>query len=287
MTESAKSENASAAEPSELAVVTVSSRISDFWRDQPGLWFLHTEAILAPQKLSDEHRFNLIVSKLPKDVIQQVSDLLRDPPASKKFEALKLRLISTYEESEAKQFEKLLSQMDLGEQKPSQLLRRMRELAHDKINDDTLSMLWMRHLPASVRAVLAVADTQKLDTRAAMADKILETMRPVDVAEISTAASTSSDVRQEIARLTAQVAQLQLQCSQRSRFNQARGRPRFFRGRSLSRRRDESTAQHSATKVCPERTARDQSDRTCFYHARFGARANKCVQPCKYHVPGN
>ncbi|KAL4704145.1 hypothetical protein ACJJTC_012961 [Scirpophaga incertulas] len=56
--------------------------------------------------------------------------------------------------------------MDLGEQKPSQLLRRMRVLARDKISDDTLRVLWQGHLPNTVRAVLAVTETKDLDSLA-------------------------------------------------------------------------------------------------------------------------
>lgn len=274
----------------ELAAVTVSSRISDFWCDQPALWFLHVEAILAPQKLADEHRFNLAVSKLPKEVIQQVSDLLRDPPASNKFQALKTRLISTYEESETKQFEKLLSQMELGEQKPSQLLRKMRELNHDRINEDTLSMLWMRHLPASLRGVLAVADTKNLENRAAMADKILETMRPVEIAELTTPSTSASynhnAMHEEVVKLTAQIAQLTRKFNEQPRCCQARGRPRFFRSRSQSRSRN-SPAQHRASTSNPQRTTKDRPDRTCFYHAKYGTKAHKCVAPCKFNQAEN
>lgn len=271
---------------SELAVVTVSSRISEFWRDQPELWFLHTEAILAPQKLSDEHRFNLIVSKLSKDVLEQVIDLLRDPPAVKKFDALKARLISTYEESEAKQFEKLLSQMELGDQKPSQLLRKMRELAHDKINEQTLSMLWMRQLPSSVRGVLTVADTKNLETRAAMADKILETMRPMEVAELKTAASTS-DNHKEIARLTARVNNLYRLVNEKPRYHRVPGPSRYYRTRSQSRPRlpaKKPGTSHGDAQPTPKAS---KPPRTCFYHAKYGDNAHKCIAPCNYNKTEN
>lgn len=34
----------------DLAAVTLSSKIPDFWSDQPRVWFIRTEAILAPNK---------------------------------------------------------------------------------------------------------------------------------------------------------------------------------------------------------------------------------------------
>ncbi|XP_028170712.1 uncharacterized protein LOC114360286, partial [Ostrinia furnacalis] len=177
----------------ELSAVTVSSRIPDFWRDQPRLWFVQCEAILGPQKLSDEARYNLVVTKLGKEVVEQVSDILLKPPESGKFEALKTRLMTVYEESEMRQFQKLLSEMELGDQKPSQLLRRMSDLARDKIPDETLKIMWQSHLPSSVRAVLAVSDVQVLDKLAAIADKVMETSRPIQISEVQASPSTSSN----------------------------------------------------------------------------------------------
>ncbi|XP_063834898.1 uncharacterized protein LOC135084085 [Ostrinia nubilalis] len=168
---------------SELAAVTVSSRLPDFWQDQPRLWFIQIEAILKPQKLSDEAKFNLIVTKLGKDVIKQVSDILLSPPETDKFGTLKSRLLTVYEESENRQLQKLLSEIELGDQKPSQLLRYMRDLARGKIPDDTLNIMWQGHLPSSARAVLAVTDVKDLESLATIADKVLENTRPLQVSE--------------------------------------------------------------------------------------------------------
>ncbi|KAL4718012.1 hypothetical protein ACJJTC_012837 [Scirpophaga incertulas] len=75
--------------------------------------------------------------------------------------------------------------MELGDQKPSQLLRRMRDLARGKIPDHTLRILWQNHLPPSVRAVLAVTEAADMDNLATVADKIMETMSLPQVAEIN------------------------------------------------------------------------------------------------------
>ncbi|KOB68695.1 Uncharacterized protein OBRU01_18167 [Operophtera brumata] len=62
-----------------LAAITVASRVPDFWVDQPRLWFLQTEAILAPQRLGDETKFNLVITKLSKEVIHQPPSFLFPP----------------------------------------------------------------------------------------------------------------------------------------------------------------------------------------------------------------
>ncbi|XP_050357224.1 uncharacterized protein LOC126777945 [Nymphalis io] len=173
----------SASTASELATVTVSSRIPEFWCDRARLWFVQCEAILTPQKLSDEAKFNLVVTMLGKDVIQQVSDILLQQPQTKKYDTLKSRLLAVYEESENRQLQKLLSEIDLGDEKPSQLLRRMRDLARRKILDETLSIMWQGHLPAAVRSVLAVTDVKYLENLATIPDKIMENTRPIQIAE--------------------------------------------------------------------------------------------------------
>ena len=97
----------------------------------------------------------------------------------KKIDALKTRLLRIYEDSKNKQLQKLISEMELGDQKPSQRLRRMRELAKYKIPDDTLRILWQGHLPDAIRVVLAVSETKELDHLSSIADNVHETSRNV------------------------------------------------------------------------------------------------------------
>ncbi|XP_045453774.1 uncharacterized protein LOC123666900 [Melitaea cinxia] len=251
-----------------LASITVSSRIPEFWCDKPRLWFVQTDAILGPQKLSDESKYNLVVAKLGKEVIQQVSDILLKPPETKKFEALKSRLLQVYEESEIRQFQKLLSEMELGDQKPSQLLRKMKDLARDKIPDETLSIMWQGHLPASVRAVLAVTDVKNLENLAAIADKVMETSRSQQISEIRANTSSSNDtalILAEIAKLNLRINDLE---SKKSTF---RNHIRRARSRSTSRQRN------------MRRRAPDSADWLCSYHYRYRNRAKKCIEPCAWN----
>lgn len=260
----------------ELAAITLTSKIPDFWTDQPRVWFIRTEAMLAPQKLSDEARYDIIVSKLGKDAIQQVTDLLIEPPPTKKYEALKARLLKIYEESKNRQLQKLISEMELGEQKPSQLLRRMKELAKDKIPDDTLRILWQGHLPSAVRAVLAVSDTKELEHLSTIADNVFETTRAHAVSEISQtqqpAASSDTDkILTEIAKINLKIADIEKSRTRRRyRWNNSRSR-------SASRSRDPSTGRRTP----------NSPGWLCFYHHRFRAKALKCVEPCAWKQQEN
>ncbi|XP_060807030.1 uncharacterized protein LOC132903262 [Amyelois transitella] len=252
-----------------LSAISLTNKIPDFWADQPRVWFIRTEAILAPQKMGDDSKFNIVVSKLTKDAIQQVSDLLIDPPKTNKFESLKARLLQIYEESENRKIQKLIGEMELGEQKPSQLLRRMRDLARGKIPDETLRILWQGHLPPAARAVLAVTENVDLESLCDIADKIQETTRPENVAEVSQVSSDQCD------KIMAEIAKINVRLNQMD-----------TRSRSIQRDRGNKRSSYRTRSASRQRTP-NSPDWLCFYHYRFKNRAKKCEKPCAWKTPEN
>ncbi|CAG9577517.1 unnamed protein product [Danaus chrysippus] len=72
---------------------------------------------------------------------------LYQPPAVDKYQAVKTRLLAAYEKSDVKNFQKLISGLELGDQKPSQLLRKMRELSSGMVTDEGLRIEWLNQLP--------------------------------------------------------------------------------------------------------------------------------------------
>lgn len=259
---------ASGASGSNVSAVSVTARIPDFWKDAPRVWFIQTEAVLQPQHLGDEAKYQLVIAKLGKEVIHQVTDILIEPPSSNKYNTLKRRLLDIYEEFEVRKIQKLIGEMDLGEQKPSQLLRRMQELAGSKIAKETLAILWQNHLPTSVRSVLTVTDSKELDTLATIADKVMESLLPAHtvaaVEQIPGGAATN--IISEIQKLSNRIKHLEMRRPRsRSRCNH-RGR-----GRSRTRSRAGRSGRSPA-----------DPDWLCFYHFRYKNKASKCVAPCNW-----
>lgn len=87
------------------------------------VWFSHFESVVAPQKKGDRAMYQLVLAQMERQDIDHISDIIQNPPETHKYKALKERLIQVYEESEDEQFRKLLSEMELGDQKPSHLYR--------------------------------------------------------------------------------------------------------------------------------------------------------------------
>lgn len=264
-----------------LAAMSLLNRISSFWSQDAVLWFHQYECVIAAQKPSDEVKYQMTVAKLGHADLQQVSDIIRNPPTTNKYETLKQRLLAAYADSDLRSFQKLLSEMDLGDQKPSQLLRKMRDLAGTRINEEGLRFMFAGHLPKHVRAILAVSDKSDLDELAAMADTIIEnagsqghgeTIARVDH-QPARATTPDRDVRQLIAQLSTQMAKLtqdmaSLSHGPQDRQNRSQSREPRQQGRSRSR---------SASKK-----AENNPKWLCYYHHKFKEDARKCIEPCNW-----
>lgn len=259
-----------AAAGGEIAIVTVAERIPGFWRDQPRLWFTQFESIVAPQKSSEENKYHLVVSKLAKEEVLQISDLLSSPPESNKFAALKDRLISIYEESEQKRFQKLLSEMELGDEKPSQLLHRIKDLGRGKLNDDTIRLMWLRQLPASVTTVLAVTDELTIEKLSQVADRVYESTSSRSSSRQQSEVCAVSSITEQLASMQLELAALRAEQAKLHASARHSNNVRVNRDRSRSRSRSRS------------RPYFQQRHGLCFYHGRFGDRAYRCQAPCSY-----
>ncbi|XP_047032027.1 uncharacterized protein LOC124643514 [Helicoverpa zea] len=256
-------------EPTELAVVSVQSRLLPFWREYPRMWFIQFEAVVEPQKTSDENKYRYVLGQLQPTDLQHVTDIVIKPPETKKYEAIKQRLLSVYEQSEVKNFKNLISGLELGNQKPSQLLRRMRELGGNMITEDGIKIEWMNHLPPQMRVVLSVNTDSSLDMLAAMADKMMEYSESANIAAVSSSQPDSAAVNQKIMSAQIQVLSKQLEnLTLEISELRSRGRPNHRRYQR-SRSRSKSTARHQ-----------HDPNRVCYYHYRFGDQARRCVSPC-------
>lgn len=71
----------------------------------------------------------------------------------------------------------LLTDLQLGDQKPSQLLRGMKLKAGDKVADA---------LPAGTQATLRISEATDLSRLSEMADRLLEVREPLQVSTVAT-----------------------------------------------------------------------------------------------------
>ncbi|CAB0043563.1 unnamed protein product [Trichogramma brassicae] len=187
-------------------------RLPAFWRTGPELWFFQIESQFQVHNVtSDSTRYHLVVAALDVEAIAEVSDIIRRPPDAEKYHTLKTALISRMTDSPEVQLHKLLTGVELGDRRPSQLLRHMRTLAAPaNVSDEVLRSRWLDLLPPQTRRLLLVIRNQSLEELAAVADEAHEVARRVMAASYSPrrSQSPSNQVAQELAELRRAIEQL-------------------------------------------------------------------------------
>ncbi|KAL7724971.1 hypothetical protein ACLKA6_009760 [Drosophila palustris] len=177
---------------SSTTVNRLAVKVPPFWAERPEIWFAQIESQFCIAGITaDKTKFHTVVASMESSVISQITDAVLNPPAVDMYGKLKLNIIERFCESEQKKIQKLLSDIDLGDRRPTQLLNELRGLAKDRINEDFLKSLWMQRLPPHARAILQ-ASNDDLSGMAKLADKILEVEGLAHMNVASVAAPTGS-----------------------------------------------------------------------------------------------
>ncbi|KAL1509077.1 hypothetical protein ABEB36_003875 [Hypothenemus hampei] len=244
----------------DVAVLNIT--LPTFWRHKPQLWFYQIEGKFRNRGIrSDSSKYDAVLEALDSSAILEVCDIIESAPEGNKYEYLKQALIKRFSISTERQLHELLSEIELGDRKPSQLLRHMRELAQGKATDDLLRAKWLALLPASVHNTLKVLPKATLNELADVADSIMENTNPFVMSTSnfppSCAAVIPNSLENRLSSLEKVVAELSTAVKKLTKTSQHRNRSRA-RSRSLS------------------------SSGECFYHRKFGDNAAKCTQPCTF-----
>jgi hypothetical protein len=296
-------------EQQEVSGVSVGLRIPPIWRDKLRAWFTHFEAIMMSQKKGDQAMYELVLGQLERQDIDEIYDILIRPPTSNKYQVIKQRLLEVYEESEQRNVQRVLAGIELGDLKPSQLLRRMKMLCGEHLSEETLRSKWLMQLPNNVSSVLALSEKASLQEIALMADKMMEQQTRHEVSVIqqhthtpevlvphqevfsigqpysspstSSSASKHRILEDKIDKLTEAITQL---VAAQAHNQRGRSPQRNWRGR-----RDPSSGQRFRTRSQSQRrgfrshrSVTPTNSSLCYFHQKFGQDAYKCTQPCTF-----
>lgn len=261
------------------------SRFPQFLSSQPKLYFIQMDAFMKLNRVSsDETKFQYVCAMAPPELHPHMLEVVNDetPPEQRtktQYEQFKERVMQSFDRSAESRVRELLQQHGLGNQKPSQYLLSMKNLAAGECNDRMLKSLFLEQLPEWVRSILVVADEDDLTKLAALADKIMESSpraaypvvtelhgeAQLPAPAIMAITSSNEALRQLITRLEQQVRELREE----------------VRGEQRSRSR--SRSQHNSR----QRSSSRRSNGLCFYHSKHGASAIKCVAPCNWPKRNN
>ncbi|XP_075527660.1 uncharacterized protein LOC142559865 [Dermacentor variabilis] len=257
----------------------IAVRFPQYWNQLPLAWFL--QAVLQFQVAgirSQTPKFHYTVAALSPAAIDEVADLLSSPLSTAAYDDLKAALLQRTAASQRSRIQQLLSAEELGDRRPSQLLRRMRQLLGNNarsIDDALLRELSLQRLPANAQMVLATASTMDLTGLAALADKVMEVATPT-IAATTSSPGDNKTALQTLPRSSAPQSPLDSLCQRLERIicraQHCRTSSRRPRSRSSSKSRRTGTRNETST----------TTSGVCYYLRRFGNDARHCRRPCAW-----
>lgn len=225
-------------------VNAIQLKLPTFFRKDPEVWFNLIETQFSLHHIAtDQTKFSHLCSVLDAEVASRVRTGILAPPENDKYKSLKAAIIHAYGESDHAKMTRLMTAMDLGDRRPSELYEEMRRLAGTDQNSQMLKTLWLQKLPDDIRGIVACSPEGT--------DQVKQADTAFDVRR-QHVHSVRSDNTAEIQELKDQIAALQ----------------RSIRNRSPTR--------SSRNKKYPN------SKGECYYHETFGARARRCNKPCSF-----
>lgn len=243
----------------------VSIKIPPFWIDRPEIWFYQVEAQFRINGIvSEETQFNYLVSQLEPKFVENIWDIIKND-SKVKYTDSKTRLLELFKESESTRIKRLITGIELGTMKPSQLLQKLKAVATSDVSENLIKTIWLEKLPDSMKNIVLVSDAE-LSKLAVMADKIADMSTPNETYSVTTAENNSNaELLAKIKVLEQQIASMAVRNSRSYSRENYRGN----RNRSNSRKRFNPNGKY------------------CFFHHRFGKKClpEKCIQPCSWKNP--
>ncbi|GFX31803.1 transposon Tf2-11 polyprotein [Trichonephila clavipes] len=255
-----------------VEVARIALRLPPFWKSNVRLWIAQCDHAFTFSGISsDDTKYSALVANLDAETLSYVSDIVLSPPNSDKYHTLLQRLITQFSDSETQKIKKLLTDLQLADEKPSHLLRKMKELSNGQLQDDFLQSLWLQRMPPHIQTVLS-ASSEPLDKLAIIADKVSEVVGSSSTICAATTVpppsqSSSCSVQPTMDSLVRQIQELSLQVAELTRERNSSRHQRYSSDRRRSHSRSRSVNRESGI---------------CYYHRRYKEQARKCVSPCAF-----
>ena len=182
------------AEPSSLDLLnTVSVKVPAFWPESAEAWFIQVEAQFALKGVTaSSTKFYYCVSSFNQETANQVLDLIKSPPATGPYEALKKRLLKLFALDDFQRYEAISNLPLSGDMKPSKLMSNMLALlptGHEPCF--FLKGAYLKRLPADICTHLLRDDFSDPISFALKADELYQSR--VSSSQVYSVSSTPDD----------------------------------------------------------------------------------------------
>lgn len=233
-----------------------------FYKPDPSFWFEQVEAAFHTHGITaDETKFRYVILHADQEVLPHVISIARNPPDSNKYEAVKQRILSAFEESQESRLRRVLQGQSIGYSKPSHYLQHIRNTGGTQVTDAILRTLLLEQLPEQIRVVLGISSETDVEKLAKMADMMLDLQQPASLSTVKQSTTTDKP-NDPLVEITNRLNKIEMRLHTRSRSGSR------SRKNSLNRR-----------------TVSNNRDSFCYYHKRFGKNAKNCRSPCQWKQP--
>lgn len=151
----------------DLILSAVNLLLSQFWIKIPSVRFIQVEAQFKLKHITSQmSRYLHVVSCLPTEIAEALSDVLARPPPSNQYDDHKAAILNRNADTKPYRLHQLLTTEELGDRCPSQMLRRTRQLFGDPsavAETSLLCEMFFQRLPWSMVVVSAAADDITFD----------------------------------------------------------------------------------------------------------------------------
>lgn len=254
-TETSAVEDVHQASTQKIEVINANSqRLPSFYIDDPETWFLQADAIFKAERIiSQNTRFYKVFGQLPQQIVTQIADLA-ETPGDAPYDALKKRLIEIFGATRSQKIQETLDHTQLGDQRPSQVLRKMKVQLGSSVTEEILQVLWTRTLPLRVQAIIVAFDKENLERKAEIADQVINISEQSTISPINNEPQNMvQDLQEQVERLTKKLDRLQS-------------------SKEYNHQMPTENKRHSF----------NNNDNFCYYHKRWGRWARNCQQPCQW-----
>ncbi|XP_039273434.2 uncharacterized protein LOC120347492 isoform X2 [Styela clava] len=155
-------------------------KIPPFWIDSPQLWFRCVESAFSRAGiLTETKKFDEVLAVLDNSVIDRIGLDLLEIHGLRPYAQLKEALLTKFAPTEDQRLTAFLHTSELGDQMPSEMLKRLKfligpERLQETLANSLLKKLFLEKLPSSIRNILASNYDNTVDQLAIQADRIVQ-----------------------------------------------------------------------------------------------------------------
>lgn len=267
-------------------------KLPGFYHQEPAVWFAEIELLFDYAGVRTEKtKAGAVLAALEFDTVMTISDIItqQTPPADI-YQQIKQRLITSFAVSSESRLRQLLKGELSTEGKPSLILNRIKNLSQGKCGEEIIKAVFLDQLPNNCRSALALSEVREIDKLAELADRFVEASGQGSSSQVSAVSSENSndELLKMIEALSAKVDAIsapgRFRPNQRSNFynrgnrSKSAGNRNFNNNKNFNRNpnyKNQNFKQNNSQK-----NLNGNESQLCFYHSKFGNKANKCIPPC-------